>query len=157
MTECERIAELLRRAHDGPSWHGPALMELLGGLAAAQAAARPPVGSHSIWQVVRHVTNWDDTVRRIADGELVRGLPPELDWPAVDDASDHAWHRALEGLEHGQRRLRAAIARMSDRRLDEPVPGDHGLSVYQVLHGVVHHTLYHAGQVALLKAGRVGP
>ena len=48
------------------------------------------------------------------------------------------------------RRLRGAIAALDPERLDERVRGK-PYSVYFMLHGVIQHNLYHAGQIALLK------
>ena len=39
---------------------------------------------------------------------------------------------------------------MSDEELDQKVPGRE-FTFYVLLHGVVHHNLYHAGQIAILK------
>jgi hypothetical protein len=49
--------------------------------------------------------------------------------------------------------LVAAVAALADSRLDEIVPGKEGAyyTFYYMLHGVVQHELYHAGQIALLK------
>jgi hypothetical protein len=49
--------------------------------------------------------------------------------------------------------LVAAVAVLPDSRLDEVVPGKQGAhyTFYYMLHGVVQHELYHAGQIALLK------
>ena len=49
--------------------------------------------------------------------------------------------------------LIAAVAAFPDSRLDEMVPGKEGshYTFYYMLHGVVQHELYHAGQIALLK------
>ena len=48
MSEMESIIDELRRIHDGDAWHGPALREVLEGVAAEQAAARPSSNAHSI-------------------------------------------------------------------------------------------------------------
>ena len=50
MSEIRRLRVLLRRTYRGPVWHGPALRELLEGVDAEAAAARPIAGSHSIWE-----------------------------------------------------------------------------------------------------------
>ena len=56
----------------------------------------------------------------------------------------------MERLEAGHRRLAEAVAATPDERLDDLVAGaDH--TVYVMLHGLIHHHLYHAGQIALLK------
>jgi hypothetical protein len=46
-----------------------------------------------------------------------------------------------------------AVAAFSDARLLERVPGKEATynTFYFVLHGVVQHELYHAGQIALLR------
>ena len=41
MGELERIEDQLRRGLEGGAWHGPAVLELLAGVTAAQAHARP--------------------------------------------------------------------------------------------------------------------
>jgi hypothetical protein len=48
--------------------------------------------------------------------------------------------------------LAAAIEQLDDARLEERAPG-RDFSIYFLLHGVVQHNLYHAGQMALLKKG----
>lgn len=40
MTEIERIVDQLNRAFEGEAWHGPAVMDILEGITAQQAAAR---------------------------------------------------------------------------------------------------------------------
>lgn len=46
--------------------------------------------------------------------------------------------------------LCTAIEQLGDARLSETVPG-RAFDFYFLLHGVVQHSLYHAGQIALLK------
>jgi uncharacterized damage-inducible protein DinB len=43
---------------------------------------------------------------------------------------------------------------LSDDRLSEPAPGiRRQYSIYEMLHGIIQHDLYHAGQIAILKKG----
>jgi len=150
MTEVERIGEQLRRAYEGEAWHGPALQEILAGVTTAQAASRPLPQAHTIWELVLHIAAWESVVRRRLGGEAIGDLPPEQDWPPVGDTSEAAWKKALDELERGHQALRAAVAGLSDARLAEKVL-EQDYSVYAMLHGVVQHDLYHAGQIALLK------
>ena len=150
MAEIERIADQLRRAHNGEAWHGPSLEEILKDVTAAVAINRPIPASHSIWEIVLHIGVWESIVRRRLSGEVVLGLTPEQDWQPVTDSSEAAWRSALDELRHGYEALQHAIAHLADRQLGEPVPGM-GYSVYFMLHGAVQHTLYHAGQIAILK------
>jgi hypothetical protein len=56
----------------------------------------------------------------------------------------------LDRLRSTSKDLVAAIRGMEDARLDEPA-GGREFNFYFLLHGVVQHNLYHAGQIALLK------
>ena len=151
MTEIERILDQLQRAYEGNAWHGPAVREVLAGVTAAQAAARPLENAHTIWELVHHIAVWESVVRRRLEGERseINISSPE-DWPPPDDKSEAAWEQAKASLDRGHHALREAIARVSESRLDEPIL--EGLStVYVTLHGAIQHDLYHAGLIAILK------
>lgn len=150
MTEVERIVDQLKRAYEGKAWHGPAVREVLAGVTAEQAAQRPLANAHNIWELAVHIGVWEAFVRRRLEGELITDVPPEQDWPPMTDISEAAWKKTLAQLEEGHMQLRKVIAALPESRLSETVQGM-GYSVYYMLHGVVQHDLYHAGQVALLK------
>jgi uncharacterized damage-inducible protein DinB len=127
--------------------------ELLADITAAKAAARPLSDAHNIWEIVLHIATWEEVVRRRLQGEAVADLPPEQDWPPVQDISEAAWRKVIDDLERGHRSLREAIARSGEMQLAEMVPGKEH-SVYHMLQGVIQHDLYHAGQIAVLKKVR---
>ena len=149
MSEVDRIADQLRRAYEGEAWHGPPLKQILAGVTAEQAARRPVANAHTIWELVLHIAVWESVVRRRLAGE-VTDPSPEQDWPPVRDTSEAAWKKALADLEHGHLQLRQSVATLNDTQLSDKVPGKN-YSRYGMLHGVVQHDLYHAGQIALLK------
>jgi uncharacterized damage-inducible protein DinB len=122
---------------------------VLAGVTAKRAAAKPLPGGHSIWEIVLHISAWDEGARRRLAGDRAE-LSTEEDWPPVHDESERAWRETLLALERNHLRLREALDELDDARLDAPVV--EGMSsVYATLHGVVQHGLYHAGQIALLK------
>jgi len=151
-SESARIADQLRRAFDGEAWHGDSLFEILEGVTAARAAARPIAGAHTIWELVLHVAAWDGAVLRRLGGAAVE-LSDAENFPPVTDTSAAAWSAALAQVRRGHAELVAAVASLPDSRLDDMVPGKEGAhyTFYHMLHGVVQHELYHAGQIALLK------
>lgn len=149
MREVDRLVDQLRRAHEGGAWHGPALFEVLDGLPAGAAAARPVPGAHSIWEIVRHLQTWHDVARRRLAG-AVADPAPEEDWPPVGAPTDAAWAEALAALRASYERLADAVASLPEAALDLPVPG-RAYTAYVLLHGDVQHVLYHAGQIALLR------
>jgi uncharacterized damage-inducible protein DinB len=150
-SEAARIADQLRRAFNADAWHGDSVFEILEGVTATQAAARPIAGAHSIWELVLHITAWDGIVLRRLGGTAAEMSDTE-NFPAVTDARDGAWLAALAEVRRVHEALVAAVAALPDSRLYEVVPGKPGhYDFYYMLHGVVQHELYHAGQIALLK------
>jgi uncharacterized damage-inducible protein DinB len=152
MSEAARIADQLRRAFDGGAWHGDSLLEILAGVTAAQAAARPIDGTHTIWELVLHIAAWDAAVLRRFEGVAVE-LSDAENFPPVTDVSDAAWRAALARVKGGHEKLIQAVAATPDSRLLEMVSGKEGdhYTFYYMLHGLAQHELYHAGQIALLK------
>jgi uncharacterized damage-inducible protein DinB len=150
MSELKRINSQLKRAFRGTAWHGPSVMELLEGVTAEQAAAHPIAGAHSIWEIVLHIRAWERiTLRRLEEWVPIEATPEE-DWPPVKETTEHAWRNALNAMSLNHDALREVIARLDESRLSEILPGTE-YSVYFMLHGVIQHDLYHAGQIALLK------
>lgn len=157
MREVARIGSQLKRASEGGAWHGPALLELLADVPAGQAASRPLAGAHGIWEIVLHVTAWQGFAARALEGEsMPTDLSDEENWPPVVDAGEEAWRAAVAEVGEANRRLRRAVRKLSDDDLDKIV-GGREYSVYFLLHGVVQHGLYHAGQIALLKKASARP
>ena len=151
MTEIERILDQLKRAFEGNAWHGPSVRQVLAGIMAAQAHARPLRNAHSIWELVRHIGVWEDVGRRRLTGDRAQiEISSPEDWPPPEDTSEAAWEQAKDALNRGHQALVEAIAATPESRLDEPI--FEGMStVYVTLHGVIQHDLYHAGQIAMLK------
>lgn len=155
MTEMKRIDDQLRRAYEGEAWHGPSIREVLAGVTAEQAGARPIPGAHTIWELVHHVIAWQEIVRRRLEEEPAREVSEAEDWPPVDEQGEAAWQAALERLDTMHRRLRVTVAGFPEARLEDPVAGA-DYTYYFLLHGLIQHDLYHAGQIALLKKA-LGP
>ena len=150
MREAERIADQLKRAHEGGAWHGPALNELLEGVTAAQAAARPLAGAHSIRELVAHVEAWERAVLRRLGGDPAQIYDTEEDWSPAAEPSERDWAEARRRMAETYAALREAVLRLDDARLDEPILPKMSTR-YVSLHGAIQHTLYHAGQIALIR------
>jgi uncharacterized damage-inducible protein DinB len=154
--EADRLIDQLRRAHDGDPWHGSPVKTILDGVTADQAARRPPGGAHSIWELVLHMTAWRNEAAARAAGKPA-GEPAPGDYPPVGDPTPARWTAALAALDQSHRRLVDTVRGMSDEHLWQPTsdprnpPLDTGVTGYALLHGIVQHDAYHAGQIAILK------
>jgi uncharacterized damage-inducible protein DinB len=137
MNEISRIQDQLKRAFEGEAWHGPSVKEVLAGVTAEMADARPIPKAHTIRELVLHIRAWQNGVRRRREGEKV-DLTPEEDWPV----SQATWEQELEALENDYNRLQASVSKLTDEDLQNH---------YMQLHGVIQHNLFHAGQIVILK------
>lgn len=146
MSEIARIVDQLERAYGGDAWHGPSIREILAGVDAEMAAARPIPSAHSIRELVSHLIAWKEEAAARLVGAGSGDLPPEREWP--EDAT--AWNAMLDELDAAHTTLVSTIGELQDDSLEQRVEG-HPTSVYHLLHGVIQHELYHAGQMALLK------
>ena len=154
--EIARIVDELEREHAGDPWHGSPLRQILEGADHRQAAHRPLPGAHTIWELVLHMISWKNEVRRRIEGAPA-GAPLEGDWPAAPNATAEAWRDAIAALEASHRSLVSSVSSLPEDKLFQPTndPRDResgaGVDHYVLLHGIVQHDVYHAGQIALLK------
>jgi uncharacterized damage-inducible protein DinB len=151
MTECNRIADQLRRAFTGDPWHGPPILELLAEVTAEQAFERSLPSAHTIWELVVHIDLYvHAAIAAMQGAPMPRWYETGADWPQVIDTSAHAWAATTNGLFSNAERLAQTIESSTDTKLQDAVPGRE-YDFYYLLQGIVQHSLYHAGQIALLK------
>jgi hypothetical protein len=148
--ELERIEDQLDRAMSGPAWHGPAVLELLADVTAAEAYAHHIPGAHSIWELLVHLGGTYRLVLRRLEGNTAQ-LSAVEDWPAVPTPTKENWSSACDTLAELDDRLRHAVLAFPEGALEEPLIDDPPYPAYEQFVGITHHNLYHAGQIALLK------
>ena len=144
--EPKRIADQLLRSLNGDAWHGPSLLELLSDVSPDRAAVQSVDGAHSIWELILHVRAWIQAAGRMLDGHVTELIESE-DWPPTDARN---WVEDVQKLSEAVEELASRIEAMSPEQLSQTVAG-RSYSIYELLHGVVQHNLYHAGQIAILK------
>ena len=149
MTEVERILDQYERAMRGEAWHGDNVWSILESVEWEDAFARPLAQSHTIWELVAHMTFWETEVRKRLEGATA---PPDekLNFPEMPVPGAAQWQRVLQDFRTSNIGFRAAVAALNDARLEQPLSAPNK-SVYVEVHGVIQHHLYHAGQIALLR------
>jgi uncharacterized damage-inducible protein DinB len=125
---------------------------------AEEAAAHPVAGAHSVWEIVLHMTAWQNEVRhRLAGKEP--DLPEEGDWPEPGEISAAAWRRDQKRLGESLDELLRALAGCTEAELEltggsisdrDPALGT-GVTRRAMINGLVQHNAYHSGQLALLR------
>jgi uncharacterized damage-inducible protein DinB len=151
MRQSIRIAGQIRRSVFYEGWHGPAVLEVLQGLDAAQAALQTPVAKHSIWQLVRHMCSWQELALGATEG---RPFPDNAEadlvgWEKITDLSPNAWKKEVDRFRDSADKLSQRAATLEDRRLTEQVPG-RAYDMAHMLLGIASHNTYHCGQIVLI-------
>ena len=152
MSETSLLLRLLDESYEKKAWQGPNLKGALRGVAAGEAAWRPAPGRHNIWELALHAAYWKYAVWRMLAREK-RGAFGEKgsNWftrPVTP--TERAWRSDVAFLDGMHERLRAAVARLSDRSLGTRPPGSKHRSD-TLVYGVASHDVYHTGQIQILK------
>ena len=152
MTEVSKIVDMLKRTFYKEAWHGLAFLEILDGVTAKQAAAKPIPNAHSIWEIVLHTMTWIDAVRIRTSGKEYQ-VSEDQDWPKVTNKGEAAWKKAVDDLKKAHKKLEKHTASFKTIDLNKKAGGS-TLTNYVLLHSIVHHNIYHAAQIAFLKKGK---
>ncbi len=151
-TETLRIQKLLKRNWEGPMWHGNTINETLKDISWEKAFKKPDGFSHNIYEYVKHMCCWRKFVLEYLKGNDTYPVEinSETDWITKYEANELSWLEALNELETSQNELVNAFGNFTDDRLEEKVPGKK-FNWYVMIHGLVHHDIYHSAQIAILK------
>jgi uncharacterized damage-inducible protein DinB len=147
MTEMNRIVRMLNKAFSKGAWHGPTVREVLAQVTASQAHLRAG-RSHSILELVLHMTSWRIFTAKRLRGDGVYQVTDDLNFPSPDSIT---WEDAIKKLEESHVELVEAAKAFPEERLGELVPTiTHKYTYYTLLHGIIQHDIYHIGQIQLI-------
>ncbi|HLI63300.1 MAG TPA: DinB family protein [Terriglobales bacterium] len=149
MSEIQRVLDHYDGVLRGEAWHGDPVWEVLAGISPQQAAARVAPSVHTIWEIVMHMTFWENVAAQRLAG-LRAGLVEELNFPAMPAANEDNWHNTLDQLRAADHAFRQALAALDAGKFDE-LSAAGKRTFYDEAHGLLEHHVYHLGQIALLK------
>jgi uncharacterized damage-inducible protein DinB len=164
MNDVAFLSEQLLQGYADDPWHGPATVALLAGLTAEEAAAHPVAGGHSIWELVLHMTAWQNEVRKRLGGKPAT-FPSEGDWRQPAAISGAAWAAVQKDLGDSLAAVLQELGSLRESDLEttvESLSSQDPAAMTSVtrramLAGLLQHNAYHSGQVAFLrKALRAG-
>jgi uncharacterized damage-inducible protein DinB len=144
-TETQKIIRILNKTFEKGAWHGPTVMEVLSNVNEHNSNKR--IGqSHSIIELIAHMTSWRRFVIEKLAGNYSYEVGENENFPVVTH-----WQQHLGLLHQSQQDLIKSIENLPEERLNELVPHiNQRYTYYTLLHGIVHHDLYHIGQIQLI-------
>ena len=147
MTRTDQIADAYRAATVKDAWYGPSLAELLAQTSPQLATTPPAPGAHSISQLLQHLLLWNERARNTSDSNPLPLWQAEKEWaePPIPWTELVArWNRSRDILEEHLRKFPVGD-------LSKQVPG-RGYPYEIMLDGIVQHTIWHAGQIAMISS-----
>jgi uncharacterized damage-inducible protein DinB len=128
------------------------LLHALEGVTPEQAGAVLDGASHSIYQLVMHMTYWQDIGLARMRGEPAPSPEHAAEgWAApAAPGSDDDWSEAVEGLAAGLWELEATLE-SGEIDLDRVVEPDRSRTVRDNVLMVLCHNSYHLGEIVILR------
>ncbi|HEV7349520.1 DinB family protein [Telluribacter sp.] len=151
--ETLRIIDLINDTYESEqAWHGPSVVEVLRGVSPRMAESKLTSNTHSIAEIIFHMTTWRIFAVRKLQGDAAFDITTkEKNWKTFPIVDELEWETLQMELSLSQEELVSEIEKKKDDSyLEEIVPG-RDYTYYTMIHGLIQHDLYHAGQISLLK------
>lgn len=144
------IATLIRQILNGDPWFGRSAEAILAEVDPALVYDKPNPQSHSLIELLYHMVSW----ARFTQRSLSYRFPMEadilidFDWRPIDPAI-HLWPIAKEEFKSVHEAILELLSEEDDQLLDRIV-NTRTYSFRFLLHGLIHHDIYHLGQIAYM-------
>lgn len=144
-SELANIIALLENTFEGKPWHGPSVIDVLKEIDPSSTSVKSGK-AHTIAQLVSHMTVWRTFVAARLEGEKFK-ITEEMNFPENPD-----WNQSVADLKTSQQKLLKALHAFPENKLHELVfSAKYDYTYYAMIHGAIHHDLYHLGQIIILQ------
>ncbi|MBK5278045.1 MAG: DinB family protein [Bacteroidia bacterium] len=143
-TEIQTLCDILKHSFEKNAWHGPAVLEALSDID-EKIINKKINKTHSILELVTHMTAWRTYVINMLLGNDGFEISDEMNFQ-----SEISWSHAIADLKESQVKLLIALESFPIENLHVLVP-NRPYKFFTMLHGIIHHDLYHVGQIVLIK------
>lgn len=148
MKETLRIRSLFEKQYDGAPWLGVNFTEKLALITPELAACKLSPDSNSIWEILNHIIGWREVVLQ---GIPQNGYktPPHNYLQPIKNPTALEWEHTLVRLKDSQEDWLEFLTQMDKKIFEKPF-GDKNYNHYELIIGILHHDIYHLGQISLL-------
>lgn len=145
----ESTVQQLHDVYSGAPWYGKPLKKILEEVNPAKAGICPAAGSHSIYQLAKHILSWRTYVLEMVKGhdDYRVDIDSDADWASASPVSEMEWKKLVEALATNQQDLVKVLEETPEGLLNKAVPGK-AYDFKHLIDGMMQHDIYHAGQIA---------
>ncbi|NNC83717.1 MAG: hypothetical protein HKN79_09070 [Flavobacteriales bacterium] len=149
MNPASHVAQHFHQVLFGGNWTWANLKDTLSDVSHAEATEQ--VGDlNTILSLTHHIGYYFGVQLKVLQGGPLEGKDEES-WKAPSIASQDDWEGYVEAILRSGDRLSRAIAAVPREKWDQDFTDAKYGSYYRNFHGMIEHTHYHLGQIALLK------
>jgi uncharacterized damage-inducible protein DinB len=141
----------LEQLFNGGSWQGENFSDKLEAVDEAAAFTAPVTGVHCIAEIVWHCIYWRTTLIKRMEGDITYrdSTVDTFNFMPVDVLKKKGWEALKEELKQSLQKLVDGLQIRSDRFLQEEFK--QGYTNDHLVEGIIHHDIYHLGQIGLVK------
>jgi uncharacterized damage-inducible protein DinB len=148
------LIDQLAACHNDLSWF-PTILDSVQGLTAEQAVWSKNDSNYSIWQLVSHLTFWNQKWLSYFIGkETFGGIGNNNDstFNLKEEINEENWISAIDKLDAVYVEFRKVIANSPESKLDTLIPNYPGdCPWWGAISNLCTHNAYHIGQIVLLR------
>lgn len=149
MNSPELLAKHLRDVHFGGNWTTSNLKDNLAGVS-WQQATQQVYELNTIATLVFHTSYYISAVLKVLQGEPLQAHDKySFDLPPIH--SQEEWESLLHKTWADAESLAALVEQLPEAKLWEPFTDEKYGTYYRNLLGIIEHTHYHLGQIAVIK------
>ncbi|MCE7055539.1 DinB family protein [Algoriphagus sp. AGSA1] len=148
MKESQRIRSLFSKQYNQNPWIGVNFVDKLAQITPELAAYKFSPKTNSIWEILNHLISWRELVLE-GIHKNTYSSPSHNFFLPIKDPSEEEWNLTLDRLHASQEAWLEYFSSFEEGILEKKF-GDHTYTYYELILGVLHHDIYHLGQIALL-------
>ncbi len=143
------IIQQLNDLDNGDVWLDENFAKKLGQVSEADAFVRPLPDMHSAAELLAHLITWRRVNIRRMNGETVKmEIDDPTNWRTNDELRVDGWDALKRDFIQSRQEVIALISDKDDSYLDT-VSTHYGKDYKYLLQGLVHHDVYHLGQLGI--------
>jgi uncharacterized damage-inducible protein DinB len=144
-----QIAQHFRGIYFGKNWTSVNMQEILSGIDYKQATTSI-ANCNTIAALVYHTNYYVSAVLKVLQGETLNAHDKfSFDVPTIK--SETEWEQLKEKSFNEATQFAALIEQIPDEQLLNVFSQEKYGNYYRNLHGIIEHTHYHVGQIAIIK------
>ncbi|MEH6304876.1 DinB family protein [Olivibacter sp. CPCC 100613] len=143
----QNLVNQLQDVQDGEQWLDENFTKKIDSLDSEQALTRPIPEIHSVAEIVSHLLEWrKDCINKLQGKNSTLNMESSENWRQNDELRQIGWKKLKEDFYASQYHL----IRLIEIQEDSFLAKKYGKYTFQnLLEGMVHHDLYHLGQIGI--------